>query len=175
MWKITEPHAFSHNIKNTLLFLLRATPRIWCAQLRANWLSLWLHLGVGGKEVSLSPQLAQSGSSVEELGHWAGSGSCETWRHYSPTHDVAPTPRLLPRASAFSLGLTLPHPNFGKGCALASWGSWPLRKLQFAPEQTVRQLWSYLFTQGDIRGLSTLRTHGTSGSEVPLNQESVIG
>ena len=76
-------------------------------------------LGSRGKKVSFSPQLARSGSSLKELGHWAGTGSEETWSHHSPTPNLALAARLLPKRLGPFLSLCFLTPVVESVCVLA--------------------------------------------------------
>jgi hypothetical protein len=55
-----QPCVFiSANDKQYSFVLLeeKLSPRMWYTKLIANWLSFWLHWGLGGQKVFLFPQL----------------------------------------------------------------------------------------------------------------------
>ena len=92
------------------------SPRIWSAQLTANWLFLWLPWGAGGKTVSLSPTVWELIRRAGTLGRLGLLGNWETLLSSSRSQHA----RLPPSVSGFS-EVCFPTPATERVCVLVVW------------------------------------------------------
>lgn len=152
----------------------KRSPRTWGAKLPASW--FWLPWGMGAiRYLCPPPQQGEQGrSSVKEQGHGASLFPMKP-DVPSPWRPVWPTwLGFFSGAWGPSLGLCFLR-TVAEDLYFLPFGVIdPCAKLGVFLSRLRDNYSIALLLQNSVRGLSTLRTHSTSESEVPLSQESPL-